>query len=410
MAPLVDIHFIFISLILTIALLCAIYSVSHNSSITQKLFPAQTRTFRKPFFLSVLLLEKNERDGILEFITHYQEEGVDHIYIVDDNSTDGCLDEVRECINSSFITVFPRTQFFPNNSGSKIYDQGTIYTNVLNLVRNQTKWLAVVDADELISSRAYPNRTIRDILLNDLNDCAAIGSPWLLYTWGNAVNLTRNHMRDTMNYRWGFHEKFVRNVPGRFHDRNTKIENKQLFQTDLVQVVHTHHVVLYSADSEICVPHTEPTLACVTNPALSKEVACAGSNRFRSNTSMHDTTIGEDDVDKLILATFHYRVKSPEDFKRKTSSDRKSASRYSASNVSDYNRMDIFDNFMTGIREPSRHQSPIYRRVRESVEQCLHYNDPARIEHFTLTTKKFKGRINKPKKHVHANSSISSTK
>ena len=70
-------------------------------------FSAQISTEqKKTHFLAVYSQMKNELTIVLEFARHYIEEGVDHIFLYDDSSSDGTIEAVRKCLPSSLVTVY----------------------------------------------------------------------------------------------------------------------------------------------------------------------------------------------------------------------------------------------------------------------------------------------------------------
>ena len=265
----------------------------------------------------------------------------------------------------------------------------------------------MVDADELITSRAYPELTIKEILQRHLADCDAVGVPWLIYSYGNFSHTPRNRVREQLSFRWGYDERF--RVPGdeksKFRDRVDIVQCKPIFKTSKVanyQDIHDVKMADRAKGGLICVPHTEPTMFCAANhsraqpggvdldafrsvvqfPALNKELyldqhggtqgypkGCPFSNRFVSVGTPPELRLAEQDVDKLQLACAHYRLKSRDDWARKRAASRFNGWEYEGEERQ-ANRNDVFDDFMRARRNQLRRNHPDFIRAAKAVERC----------------------------------------
>jgi glycosyltransferase involved in cell wall biosynthesis len=97
-------------------------------------------------YLSIGAIFKNEAMAIKEWIDHHKFHGVDHIYLIDDNSTDRGVDILQPYIDSGFITLF-------NNDVPKIQSRQAIaYNKYFKPILHETKWLAIIDIDEYLYS------------------------------------------------------------------------------------------------------------------------------------------------------------------------------------------------------------------------------------------------------------------
>lgn len=98
---------------------------------------------KKPHLLSTLTIAKNESMVIREFIEHYREQGVAHMYVIDNGSTDTMADILREY--PDFVTVF----HMPER-----HRQVEHYNTVYRIIRGHTEWLAVIDVDEYLFGKS----------------------------------------------------------------------------------------------------------------------------------------------------------------------------------------------------------------------------------------------------------------
>jgi hypothetical protein len=100
------------------------------------------------YFLSVCVCIRNEAKHIEEFIKHYIGQGVDHIYIINNNSNDNVEEVIENSIYKLNVTLIT------DNRDFDIYNEGKmeelISHNLYNLIREETEWAIIVDIDEFM--------------------------------------------------------------------------------------------------------------------------------------------------------------------------------------------------------------------------------------------------------------------
>jgi len=102
--------------------------------------------------LSVSLCIKNEGKYIEEFIKHYVKQGVDHFYIINNNSNDNIEEIIENSPYKNLITLINDNRnmnILINDNGAyghkKLLDE-----NLYEIVKKETEWLINVDADEFM--------------------------------------------------------------------------------------------------------------------------------------------------------------------------------------------------------------------------------------------------------------------
>jgi glycosyltransferase involved in cell wall biosynthesis len=93
--------------------------------------------------VAVAAVFKNESHALREWITHYLSSGFDHIYLIDDGSTDNFLPLINVFIESGKVTLY-RNSIASQQVGRQI----EIYRNHLSEAARECKWLAIFDLDE----------------------------------------------------------------------------------------------------------------------------------------------------------------------------------------------------------------------------------------------------------------------
>ena len=111
------------------------------------------------YYLSVGAMFKNESHSIKEWIMHYLHHGVDHFYLINDNSSDNFMEIIQEYIDKNIVTLFNVNE--PYYLGR----QRNLYNRYFLPLIKETKWLLMVDIDEYVWSKMHVN------LSNVLKNC-----------------------------------------------------------------------------------------------------------------------------------------------------------------------------------------------------------------------------------------------
>lgn len=109
------------------------------------------------YYLSIASIFKNESHILKEWIEHHKFHGVDHIYLVDDFSTDNYLEILQKYIDEGYVTLFIN-KISKRYCGRQIEINNTYFKQILN----DTQWIAQIDLDEFIYSPNHLN--IKDVI------------------------------------------------------------------------------------------------------------------------------------------------------------------------------------------------------------------------------------------------------
>ena len=93
------------------------------------------------YFLAILAIFKNESMIIQEWIEHHLWQGVEHFYLIDNGSNDNYLEILQPYIDKNIVTLY----YLPEK-----YKQTEHYNYVFNKIKNDIKWLAIIDIDEYL--------------------------------------------------------------------------------------------------------------------------------------------------------------------------------------------------------------------------------------------------------------------
>lgn len=125
--------------------------------------------------LSIVATAKDEGKYIREWVAYYKAICEDklHIYLYDNDSTDNMKEQVQDYIDEGLISYIP----FPGKN-----KQFVIYNDAVKRVKEETRYMAVVDIDEFIVPTKEENLT--DFLVRTIEskpNAAGVAINWMLY-------------------------------------------------------------------------------------------------------------------------------------------------------------------------------------------------------------------------------------
>ena len=110
------------------------------------------------YFLTVGALFKNEAHILKEWIEHYLYHGFEHIYLLNDKSTDNYMEIVKPYIEKGILTLYDIDEPYELGRQSKLYDEYFMP----KLINKEIKWLLICDLDEFLWSTRQ--KDIKNIL------------------------------------------------------------------------------------------------------------------------------------------------------------------------------------------------------------------------------------------------------
>ena len=247
-------------------------------------------------FLTILLRVRNENLFLESFIKHYFAEGVDEIYILDDNSTQPFPKIVEE---DERVFVYEATTFKSHHE--KLHDAQMMYNHML---RDKTEWFMFIDADEFITTRRNTDKTIREELETTFKDADLIKIPWIMFGSNGEDRNPKQVLTDTI-WRWDHdkkhpHPEEAMKIWKHRCCKYDKIEVKSIFKTEAFAKLTTH---------------------CPSDPTREINIV-DGVDNIQNYMNDPETEIWyhnlrEESIDRAYLACNHYRNISKEQMKQK---------------------------------------------------------------------------------------------
>lgn len=127
-----------------------------------------------PYELSIVVVVKNEEDYIDEWIRYHQLVGIDHIYLYNNGSTDKTEKIVRPYVENGFVT-------YTSMTGTGV--QLAVYNDAIKRFKDETKYMAFIDADEFLRSVNVKLSLIKSIenIFDKDRKAAGIGVNWRMF-------------------------------------------------------------------------------------------------------------------------------------------------------------------------------------------------------------------------------------
>lgn len=230
------------------------------------------------YFIGLLTRCKDEF-FIKEFCEYYLEQGVDKIFVLDDNSNDK---SIYEPITDERVEIIYEKKLFDK------YGQMRIANSYYKKISKDFKWLIFVDVDEFITTKHNGNNTIRRELETTFADADCIKIPWVMMATNGIHNNPQSVLIEN-TYRWNHDQKHPHKI-AKFRCRYNKIEVKCIFRPAKFKTISVHH-----PDNPI------------GNPKIVNSI-----NNNDTTLNPYHNDLREDDIRTGYLLCYHHRIISRE--------------------------------------------------------------------------------------------------
>ena len=231
-------------------------------------------------FLGLLTRCKDEY-FIKEFCDYYLSQGVDMIYIIDDDSNDK---SIYDNIKKDRIKIFYKKNIINSNIANKIYKQ----------IKNEFIWMIYVDVDEFITTRRNISNTIKQELETTFKEYDCIKVPWVMMACNN-LDKNPESVLKTNIYRWNHNKKHPHKIQ-KFRCRFWNIEVKCIFKTKKFNNITDHYPTGFTSNN----------ISIIDSIKLKKQRIANYYNKLR-----------EEDIENGYLLCYHYRIISRENSENK---------------------------------------------------------------------------------------------
>lgn len=252
----------------------------------------------KKKFLAVLTRCRDEF-YIKEWVDYYLSQGVDSVYIIDDDSEDKTIYNFANDNQYENVHIFYESRYHSDRTTkhqSKLDKKSPSNRIFKSKIKHMYEWIIYCDVDEFIVTKKHFDMTLRERLtqIDDTVEC--IATPWVFMSGVNLIKNPDSVLREIV-YRHDHDKKHPHHVK-KFRCRYDAIEYKCITRTHKIDFLTDHTVV-----------PTGGSLNIHNSIDLKNDERLMRGNKF-ANLRNKDIETGE-------FLCYHYRYISEEHAKNK---------------------------------------------------------------------------------------------
>lgn len=235
-------------------------------------------------FIGLIVRCKNE-PYVSEFVDYYISQGIDKIYILDDNSNKQIYNDIVN--NKSVEIIYSKDNSF--NDKNKQFNSAN---NLYKQIKNNFEWIIIVDMDEFITTKKNINNTIKQELETTFINCHCIKIPWVMMSCNSIQNNPKKLLKTNI-YRWNHDIKHdnIKSKENKFRCRYNSIEVKCIFKSKCFENIFMHHPI---------------------NPNIKNINIVESINNSKQQLNSFYENLRENDIKNGYLLCYHYRIISIE--------------------------------------------------------------------------------------------------
>lgn len=268
-------------------ILLILFLILNNVFIQNKREGLETIIKKKQYFLGLITRCKDEF-FIKEFCDYYLSQGVDKIYIIDDDSIDKTIySNIRD---KRVEIIYTTNVFKPKNEVPGRWNQMDEVNKLYKQIKQNFEWIISVDVDEFITTKKNINNTIRDELKTTFNNVDCIKIPWVMMS-SNGIEKNPESILKTNVYRWNHNKQHPYPKDYRkFRCRYNEIEIKCIFKSEKFDYIDVHHP---------------------KNPYKPVKIVNSINKNYEKLNHIYNN-LRENDIKNGYLLCYHYRIISKE--------------------------------------------------------------------------------------------------
>lgn len=194
------------------------------------------------YFMITVTRIRNENMMLRSFIPWYLSQGVDRIFLLDDNSTVPFED---------WVLNHPKVEI--QKVRTRLPEWSSVEQCLTQTLRKKTRWVITVDSDEFINTVRYSDKTIREEMETTFKYVSCVKIPWLLFTRNKRVENPKDVILDT-TWRWSQDMKHKPPKPTKkFGCRKDIVEIKCIWRASHYRQMHCHYPCKCVSKNELVV-------------------------------------------------------------------------------------------------------------------------------------------------------------
>ena len=142
---------------------------------------SKCRMIPSTYYLSITSITKNSKHYIVEWIEYHRLVGVEHFFLLDNDSDDGLNETLKYYVDRNIVTLIPWSNTYYRDVDLKVLSN-TQQTGIIHALEKygcQTHWSALIDDDEFIVHK-NPNKTLHEVL-SEYEPYGGLALGWLWF-------------------------------------------------------------------------------------------------------------------------------------------------------------------------------------------------------------------------------------
>ena len=233
--------------------------------------------------LCLISIFKNETMILKTWIEHYIHQGVEHIYLIDNDSDDHPMEILKPYIDRGYVSY----HFMPEKYQQMKHISAVIEKENLS---NLTEWLIVCDLDEFFYS--YPNNLSKT--LDEFNEYDVIYSNWRMFGTDGFKEQPSNILKSILHREPNVnaHSKYI------FKPKNIKLDDHsvhRLSRNDVKEITENDKIILnhYPIQSEEYFKKVKMTRGDVNTPDSDKVRDMKYFHDYDQNKTIKDDVLAK---------------------------------------------------------------------------------------------------------------------
>jgi hypothetical protein len=183
------------------------------------------------YYFTIGAMFKNESHVLKEWIEHYKFHGVDHIYLINDNSDDSFLQIIEPYINNGFVTLY-NNELKSNELGRQTHAYNYYFQPHLK----ETQWFGILDLDEFLYS---PNEIDIKTVLSKYENEDQLQVNWVHFGSSGHISQPENVVASFL-FR-GEYNSHTNGPNGRYNSHKSIVNTQK--NSQIVLNIHSHAIV-----------------------------------------------------------------------------------------------------------------------------------------------------------------------
>ena len=191
-------------------------------------------------FLAVLTRCRDEF-YIKEWVDYYLSQGVDSVYIIDDDSEDKSIYDFIQCVGYDNVHVSYQQRYHANTTTEEqcVLDKDSPSNKLFrSRIKDNYEWLIYCDVDEFIVTKKHFDLTLKERLQTINEDIVRIFVPWVLMS-GAKLQANPDSVLKEVVYRHDHDKKHPHKIQ-KFRCRYDGIEVKTIARVKTIGFLHDH--------------------------------------------------------------------------------------------------------------------------------------------------------------------------